>query len=120
MQINKMSLFKELNSKGMTLVEVIVSAAILAIIAVTMATAFLTMGNVSVKTADTKAADAGLESSIAAEAEESGYKKSTSVAGVLEIPDSSGSSIYTIPLESYTYSSEKTDQGFTVFKFSSP
>jgi prepilin-type N-terminal cleavage/methylation domain-containing protein len=120
MGINNMSFFKKLNnkvlnSKGMTLIEVIVASVILAIIAVIVATAFLTMGNVSVKTADTKAADTGLESSIAAEAEENGYTRSAPVSGALQIPGSSGSATYNIPFESYTYSSDKTNQSFTVF-----
>lgn len=117
MQINKMQFSKGLNSNGMTLVEVIISAVILAIIAVTVATAFLTLGNVSTKTADTKAADAGLESSIAAEAEEAGYTKSAPASGTLDIPSSNGSTAYTIPLTSYRYSSDKTSGGFTVFKW---
>jgi prepilin-type N-terminal cleavage/methylation domain-containing protein len=107
------------NTKGFTLVEVVVASAILAILAIMMVLAFTTMTNVSLKTSNEKTTDSGLEAAIAAGQGNPDYAKSSNVTPP-PLEFMVGPTPYSIDLVVDEYTSTETGSGFTVFEFKQP
>ncbi|GHT79444.1 hypothetical protein FACS1894104_4150 [Actinomycetota bacterium] len=99
----KLSLMRE--KRGLTLIEVCVSLAILAIVALILVQGFFTVGSVAVKTEEVKQDDAQLATEI--------IQESTSVEQetTIELASGSGGAVaYSIPITVQTYTADNGNE----------
>jgi hypothetical protein len=94
------------------LVETIVATAIIAIAAVTMVAAFMTMGNIALKSTSLNNSDESLENSIATDATPSDTQS-------YNMQFSDGTNSYSIPGTVSTYTDSSTGTSFSLFSMAS-
>ncbi|MDR2587451.1 MAG: prepilin-type N-terminal cleavage/methylation domain-containing protein [Coriobacteriales bacterium] len=103
------------STSGLSLVEVLVASAIVAIVSVMLVYALYTMGAIGKRATDVTTDDATLSEMIALDSEDLAASTSSSI--ILD-PDSGGS----ITLPSVTFNTYTTEDGrsFTVFEYEAP
>jgi prepilin-type N-terminal cleavage/methylation domain-containing protein len=104
-----MAMKTQMRRKGMTLVEVVVGIAIIAIILVAMVSGFMTMSGVKVKADEFTKADKVLEDAIANGSYTSADNKNLTLPGSALPGEFSG---VTIPGKVYTYKDPDTGKSF--------
>jgi Tfp pilus assembly protein PilV len=103
---------------GLSLIETIVAAAIIAIAALTMILAFTTMGNINLKSAQLNTDTEGLEAGISSDLLEDNQVEKDSEEG--ELSFTVGKETYTINGTYNTYTSKQNGSSFTLFEDPKP